>query len=69
MYLFSVFLFIWSAQPSILTELTIMSDDYFQTNPGVKDLPWLGIEPQSLSPQPVVMTISYDDLISCEYTW
>jgi len=28
-----------------------MLDDYLKTNPGVKDLPQPGIEPQSLSPQ------------------
>jgi len=39
----------WSAQQS--TEVTILLDDYFKTNPGVKDLPWLGIEPRSPSPQ------------------
>jgi len=41
----------WSAQPSILTMVTIMLDDYLKTNPGVKDLPWPGIEPQTPSPQ------------------
>jgi len=30
-------LFIRSAQPPILTEVTIMLDDYFKANPGVKD--------------------------------
>jgi len=38
-----------------------MLDDYFKTNPGVKYLPWLGIEPQSHSPQPVVIAMSYND--------
>jgi len=42
----------WSAQPSILTKVTIMLDDYLIVNPGVKDLPWLGIEPQSPSQMP-----------------
>jgi len=42
------------AQPSILIEVTIMLDDYFMKNPGVKDLPWPGIKPQSPSLQPVV---------------
>jgi len=35
--------------------------DYFKTIPGVKDLPWLGIEPQSPSSQPVVMVMSNSD--------
>jgi len=47
----------WSAQPSILTVV----DDYFKTNPGVKDLPWLGIEPQFPSLQPVVVVMSYNN--------
>jgi len=29
-----------------------MLDDYWKTNPGVKDLQRLGIEPQPPSPQP-----------------
>jgi len=37
-------------QPSILTEVTIMLDDYLKTNPGVKDLPQPGIVPQPPSP-------------------
>jgi len=37
----------WSAQPSILTVVTIMLDDYFKTNPGVKNLPRPMIDPQS----------------------
>jgi len=41
----SGFMFMWSAQPSILTVVTVMLDDYLQPNPGVKDLPWVGIEP------------------------
>jgi len=45
----------WSAQPSILTVVTIMLDDYLKTNPGVKDLPQLGIEPQQ--PQSDAITI------------
>jgi len=40
-----------------------MSDDYFKTNPGVKDMPKPGIEPQSPSPQPVVIAMSYNDTI------
>jgi len=36
-----------------------MLEDYFKTNPGVKDLPRSGIEPQSPSPQTNVMTMSY----------
>jgi len=51
----------WSAQPSILIVVTIMLDDYCNTNPGVQDLPWLGIDPQSPSPQPVVIAMSYYD--------
>jgi len=43
----SGFLCVWSTQPSILTEVTIMLDDYFKTKPGVKDLPWPGIKPHS----------------------
>jgi len=39
------------AQPSILTVVTIILDDYLKTNPGVKDLPQLGIEPQPPNPQ------------------
>jgi len=34
-----------SAQPSILIVVTIMLDDYFKTNPGVKDLPDRGLNP------------------------
>jgi len=41
----------------ILTETTIMLDDYFKTNPGVKDLPRLGIQPQPSSPQSDAITI------------
>jgi len=40
-----------------------MLEDYFKTNPGVKDLPRSGIEPQSPSPQTNVMTMSYDSPI------
>jgi len=57
----SGFLFMWSAQPSILTVVIIMLDDYFKTNPGVNNLPWPGIEPQSPSPQPVVVAMSYNN--------
>jgi len=32
-----------------------------KANPGVKDLPGLGIEPQSSDPQPVVKVMSSDD--------
>jgi len=53
----------WSAQPSILTLVTIELDDYFKTNPVVKDLPRPGIEPQSSSPQPVDVAMSYNDPI------
>jgi len=61
----SGFLFAWSAQPSIsATEVTIILDDYFKTNPGVKDLPRLGIKPLSPSPKPVVTAMSYSDHIS-----
>jgi len=35
------------------------------TNPGVKDLPLPGIDPQSPSPQPVVIAMSYNDPL-CE---
>jgi len=38
-------------------------NDYFKTNPGVKDLPWPGIEPQSHSPQQVVIAMRFNDLI------
>jgi len=51
------FLFMWSAQPSFLTEVTMMLDYNFKTNPGVKDLPRPGIEPQSPSPQSDTITI------------
>jgi len=47
----------WSAQPSILTVVTIMLDDYLKTNPGVKDLPRPVIEPQSPNPQSDAITI------------
>jgi len=47
----------WSAQPNILTEVTIMLDGNVETNPGVKDLPWLWIEPQSPSSQSDAITI------------
>jgi len=47
----------WSAQPSILTEVTIMLDDYLKTNSGVKDLPRPGIEPQPRRPQSDAITI------------
>jgi len=40
-----------------------MLDDYFETNAGVKDLPRRGIEPQSPSPQPVAIAMSYNDPI------
>jgi len=56
----SGFLFMWSSQPSIMTEVTIMLYDYFKSNPGVKDLPWSGIEPQSPSPCPVAIAMSYN---------
>jgi len=46
----------WSTQWSILTVVTIMLDDYFKTNQGVKDLPRPGIEPQSRSPQLEALT-------------
>jgi len=57
----SGFLFLWSAQPSILTVVNIRLDNYLKTNSGVKNLPGPGIEPQSLSPQPVVIALSYND--------
>jgi len=38
-----------------------MFNDYFKTNPGVKDLPLPWIEPQSPSPQPVVKAMSHED--------
>jgi len=34
-----------------------MLDDYLKTNPGVKDLPLPGIEPQLPSPQSDAITI------------
>jgi len=37
--------------------VTIILDDYLKTNPGVKDLPWPGIEPQPPSPQSDALTI------------
>jgi len=59
----------WSAQPLILTVVAIILDDYFKTNPGIKDLPWLGIEPQSPSTQIVVRAMSYNDpKIHLEFT-
>jgi len=42
----SDFLCVWSAQPSILTVVTIILDDYLKTNPWVKDYPWPGIKLQ-----------------------
>jgi len=59
----SCFLFTWSAQPSILTKVTIMWDDYFKTNPRVIDLPCPGIELQSPSHQPFVIGMSYFSVI------
>jgi len=53
----------WFAQSSILTMVTIILDYYFKLNPGVKDLPQPGMEPQSPSPQPGVLATSYDDRI------
>jgi len=38
-----------------------MFEDYFKANPGVKDLPSPEIEPQSPSPQLVVIAMSYND--------
>jgi len=38
-----------------------MSDNESKTNPGVKDLSVQGIEPQSTSPQPVVIAMTFDD--------
>jgi len=37
-----------------------MLDDYFMANPGVKDLPKLGIECQSLNPQSVIIAMSHN---------
>jgi len=45
------------AQPSILTKVIIMLDNYFKTNPGVKDLSRPEIEPQSPSPLSDAKTI------------
>jgi len=56
----SGFLVMWFEEQSILTEVIIMLDDYFKRNLGVKDLPRLEIEPQSPSPQPVVIVMSYN---------
>jgi len=40
----------------------MMLDDYFKANPGVKNLPWPGIESQSPNPHPpVVIAMSYDN--------
>jgi len=44
-FVFLIILFQRSAESSILTEVSIMLGDYFKTHPGVKGLPWLGIEP------------------------
>jgi len=44
-----VFLIIKSGNPDFV--ITIMLDDYLKTNPGVKDLPRPGIEPQPPNPQ------------------
>jgi len=41
-----------------MTKVTILLDDYFKTNPRVKDLSRPGIEPQSPSPQPVVIAVT-----------
>jgi len=38
-----------------------MLDDYFEANPGFKDLKWPEIEPQSCSPQPVTIVMSYSN--------
>jgi len=38
-----------------------MSDDYFKTDPGINNLPWPGIEPQSPRPQTVVIAMSYNN--------
>jgi len=51
------FVHVRSAQPSILTEVTIMLDDYFKTNPGFKYLPRLEIEPQPPGPLSDAITI------------
>jgi len=39
-----------------------MLDDYLKTNPGVKDLPRPGIEPQSPSPQPKATTAPHEQV-------
>jgi len=48
----SGFLFMWSAQPSILTEVTITLDDCFKTNPGGQRIalsePWATMTPAIL---------------------
>jgi len=62
-----VFLFTWSAQPSILTEVTVMI--ILRPNPGVKDLPWPGIELQSPSPCPVVIALSYSNPLSYRHCY
>jgi len=41
-----------------------MLDDYFKANPGVKDLPSLGIEPWPSDPQSVVIAMSYNNPLS-----
>jgi len=58
----SSFLFMWFAQPSILTKVTIVLDEYFKANLGVKDLPQLEVEPQSPSPQPVEKVFFVNDI-------
>jgi len=60
----SGFLFMWP----VLTEVTIMLDNCFKANPGDEDLPWPGIEPQSPSPQPVVIALSYNVAIRVSRT-
>jgi len=51
------FVHVIAAQSSILTEVTIMLDDYLKTNPGVKDFARPGIELQPPNPQSDAITI------------
>jgi len=50
-------LLVQSVQPSILTMITIILDDYLKANPGVKDLPQPGIEPQPPTPLSDAITL------------
>jgi len=49
-----------------MTVVTIMQDDFLKTNPGVKDLPRPGIEPQHPGPQSDATTICEE---KCQKQW